>query len=252
MKHLEQAVALTGLCCLGLIAAIPPDALLWLRVLLAVGAMGAAMLSLRRGGGPGGAVAFVAASLGLGLADGLLWQVVMPLALVGYSLVARRIPALLSSGWRDLGQVPWGLTVMCGAVTPVALVSWVLVMQPNLNDLLQPISQFSPPLLVVIGALFVVLNAAGEELIWRGVFQDRLSTLFGTQAAILIQGVSFGIQHTHGFPRGIVGVCLAGVWGLLQGWLRAGSGGVLAPILAHTVADATIAVIVFIMAQHAP
>ena len=66
---------------------------------------------------------------------------------------------------------------------------------------------------------------------WRGILQDRLVPLFG-------------LQHAWGFPRGPVGVVLAGGWAVMLGLLRRHSGGLLSPILAHVVADATIAVLV--------
>ncbi len=82
---------------------------------------------------------------------------------------------------------------------------------------------------------------------WRGVFQMSLRALFGSYAASVMQRLSFGVQHANGFPRGIVGVCLAFLWGLLQGLLRDRSGGLLAPIIAHIVADASIAIIALVL-----
>ncbi|MBN9166016.1 MAG: CPBP family intramembrane metalloprotease [Myxococcales bacterium] len=79
---------------------------------------------------------------------------------------------------------------------------------------------------------------------WRGILQDRLVPLFGVGGAIVLQAASFGLQHAWGFPRGPVGVVLAGGWAVMLGLLRRHSGGLLSPILAHVVADATIAVLV--------
>jgi membrane protease YdiL (CAAX protease family) len=249
MHHVEQAVALAALVLLGIVAALRPDALPWLRVLLAMTALGAAALSLRHATGAGAAVALVVACLGLASAAGVLWQVAMLLALLVYGLVARGVRALTPRGWWAWGSVPWWPTALCAAVTPIALVSWVLWLTPDIEDLLRAIPAVSLPILLVGTALFVLVNATGEELIWRGLFQDRLQALFGPLAAILIQGVSFGAQHVHGFPRGLVGVCLAGLWGVGLGWLRQLSGGILAPLIAHAVADTTIPTIVRVLAQ---
>ena len=57
----------------------------------------------------------------------------------------------------------------------------------------------------------------------------------------MLQATSFGVARAHGFPRGVTGVLLAGVWGYLLGLLRQRTGGLLAPVLAHVVADGTIA-----------
>jgi uncharacterized protein len=60
----------------------------------------------------------------------------------------------------------------------------------------------------------------------------------------VLQAGSFGLQHAHGFPRGVIGVALAGSWAVMLGVLRHRSRGLFAPTLAHVVADATIAVLV--------
>lgn len=99
--------------------------------------------------------------------------------------------------------------------------------------------------LLLLGAiLFALFNALCEEWIWRGVFQDRFERLFPAPVAVLLQAASLGAAHAHGFPRGLLGVCLAGGWAVLLGLLRRRAGGLLAPVMAHVVADATIAAIV--------
>jgi uncharacterized protein len=59
--------------------------------------------------------------------------------------------------------------------------------------------------------------------------------------AIAVQAFTFGMAHLYGFPRGIIGVLLAGTWGILLGMLRIRLRGLLAPFLAHVMADLTIA-----------
>jgi uncharacterized protein len=81
------------------------------------------------------------------------------------------------------------------------------------------------------------------------VIQSRLTALLPERDAIFVQALSFGAQHVHGFPRGAAGVVLASVWAIGLGMLRRRAGGLLAPILAHIVADATIAVIVIFWAR---
>ena len=84
---------------------------------------------------------------------------------------------------------------------------------------------------VRIWHILVISALAGlaEELLFRGVLQP----LIGLPAASLV----FGAVHVGG--RGFVGY---GVWaaciGALFGWLMVGTGGLLAPIVAHAVYDA--------------
>jgi len=47
-------------------------------------------------------------------------------------------------------------------------------------------------------------------------------------------------MHINGFPRGIIGAALAGIYGLLTGFIRKKSGGLAAPVVTHFFADATI------------
>jgi membrane protease YdiL (CAAX protease family) len=120
-------------------------------------------------------------------------------------------------------------------VTPLALVGWLVATRPDLSDVVGAYVPDLPfPVLVLGAVLFALLNATGEELIWRGVFQDRLTSLVGLRAAIVLQAASFGVQHAHGVPRGVLGVALAGVWAVMLGALKARSRGLLAPILARS------------------
>jgi membrane protease YdiL (CAAX protease family) len=137
-----------------------------------------------------------------------------------------------------------GGTLVCALVTPVALVGWVLLLRPDLGDLTEAVGPFPFWLLVLGGLLFAVVNALGEEWVFRGVFQPRLAELFGPTTAILVQAASFGLAHTWGVPRGPVGALLAATWAIMLGFLRHHTQGLLAVVLAHIVADATIALIV--------
>jgi membrane protease YdiL (CAAX protease family) len=169
-----------------------------------------------------------------------VWQAAMALALAAYLVATRAWP----DGWTR-GTVPLGLTIATAAVTPFGLVGWFLWANPDLADLTATYVPDVPVPVLIAGALmFVAVNATLEEAVWRGLFQPGLAARFGVGGAIVIQATSFGLAHAHGFPRGPLGVALAGGWAVLLGALRARSDGLLAPIVAHLVADAVIAVIV--------
>lgn len=170
------------------------------------------------------------------------WPLILaaPLALL---LVCGRIWPEVRPVWFARGRVPLAATLVCGAVTPVALSAWLALARPDLSDLLVQVPKAQPWLLVVGGLGFAAANATLEEWVWRGVIQTRLSVLSSERVAIGAQALSFGVAHAHGFPRGVSGMVLAGVWALMLGLLRKRSSGLLAPILAHFVADATIVVL---------
>lgn len=88
-------------------------------------------------------------------------------------------------------------------------------------------------------ACFAFGNSICEELISRGFFYFEFvqSAKMSSNAANIAQAVAFGIWHYNGIPSGFTGVGLTFVYGLMMGALREYGGGLLLPILAHTVAD---------------
>ena len=154
-------------------------------------------------GAPARSIAALAAALSLAMMARLPWQVAMGLALGLFLLVGRRVPALgPSSAWRASGSIPVWPTILTGGITPFALTGWLLLARPNLQDILRNYIPDYPLAVLVAGAVvFACVNATLEELIWRGVLQDRLEPLFGGAAAIALQAASFGLQHANGFPR---------------------------------------------------
>jgi membrane protease YdiL (CAAX protease family) len=151
----------------------------------------------------------------------------------------------LPRGRIDSATLAWCLA--CAAVAGSALVVWQRLMHPDLADLYAqiPLHRFPLPLLIAGAMAFAVANAAVEEAMYRGLLQHVLDRLAGRRWAWLLQALSFGLMHVHGFPRGTVGVVLATIYGLMMGAIRLRAGGLLAPWLAHTVTDITIVVILF-------
>jgi membrane protease YdiL (CAAX protease family) len=82
-----------------------------------------------------------------------------------------------------------------------------------------------------------IINAFCEEVasrgFWRAEFQKHLSV----NAANVVQSIIFGLWHYHGIPSGWTGVALTTVYGLFMGGLQDYSGGLLLPIMAHSIAD---------------
>jgi membrane protease YdiL (CAAX protease family) len=192
--------------------------------------------------GPGSAIAIVAFICEALVALHLQWDIVMAAAAATWVLVSRFHDAMPPVAL-PRGNVPALPTFFCGAVTPVFLVGWVVLFKPNVSDIARLIPQLPTPLLVTGAVAFAIANALLEEGIWRGLFQSCMGELFSLPVAVAIQAVSFGAMHAHGFPRGIMGMVLAGTWGAMLGALRWKSRGLLAPVLAHVVADVTIALI---------
>ena len=118
---------------------------------------------------------------------------------------------------------------------------WFKLARPDVKWEAGLIPSWSPGRLVLLGLGFALFNAAVEEMIWRGVIFDALErTGLPTAPVVLMQAVSFGIVHLHGFPSGSLGILLASVYGAILGLLRAPTRGLLVPFVTHAVTDSSI------------
>lgn len=96
------------------------------------------------------------------------------------------------------------------------------------------------PLLPAI-LLFALMNAFGEELVYRAAPLSQLWQAVGARQAIWLTAVWFGLGHFYGgFPSGAVGVLLAGGVALLYGKAMVETRGMLLPMLMHMVTDVAI------------
>jgi membrane protease YdiL (CAAX protease family) len=237
-------VAGSALSILAVVGVLPPGTLVPVRAVAAVLALALAGWAWRRQLASA-SLAVLLAALTMLAGLGVLWQLAMPLAIGASWLAGRADPNLRTVGFPG-GVIPAVPTLTCAAVTPVALILWVRWAEPDLSGLTGAIPDVHPALLALGAGVFVLVNATFEEWIWRGSVQDRLTELLGVRWGIALQAASFGLIHTWGFPRGTAGVALVGVWAVALGVLRHWAGGLHAVIVAHVVADASIAAIVLL------
>jgi membrane protease YdiL (CAAX protease family) len=84
-------------------------------------------------------------------------------------------------------------------------------------------------------ATFVVVVAVAEEALLRGSLYRAVEQRAGVAAAITVTSIAFGLLHAPVYGWGVVPLDIAvGVW---LGALRAASGTVVAPAVAHSLAD---------------
>ena len=183
------------------------------------------------------------------------FPVILALGLLGYAGVVRGVPWLRGTAtWARWGSFDAGvclLSVGAWLLAAVALLSWYLLLHPNIADI---VKAYVPPLplglLIAGGLIFAMLNAAVEEATYRGVFLHALDRSLGPGfAALLLQAVAFGAIHIRGFPRGWLGAGLACIFGLFMGVIRRRGGGMFAPWVAHVFTDVVIAGIVLLLAR---
>jgi uncharacterized protein len=174
------------------------------------------------------------------------WPLYLLVPLTVYAAVVLAIgPLRRSVHWIRPGHIDRPVLVLTLATVVVssgALLLWYAAnrYEADLGNLGSQIPAWGLLYLVLAGVGFSVGNALLEEVIFRGVLFEALADGYGVATTVCIQGIAFGVVHAHGFPRGVVGVFMASVYGVMLGFLRQRSGGLLAPFVAHVFADATI------------
>ncbi len=154
----------------------------------------------------------------------------------------------LSLAWAGKGAIDRvSLILICatGVVSAAALILWALRTE-NLGagvHMVQGFSKYPKWLLFGFGVpLFALANAFAEEAIFRGIMQSALDRAFGRKSVVLIlQASSFAAFHfVSGFPNGYTGYLMALIYGIMLGYLKKRSGGLLAPYSTHVMADLAI------------
>jgi membrane protease YdiL (CAAX protease family) len=172
------------------------------------------------------------------------WPCYFLVPFLAYSLLRDLITPLRESAcWMrrgNLGSAVLIETALLVVLSSTALVFYQITIRPDLDYLRAKMPVWLPTNLVLAGMFFAVMNAALEEVIFRGVFLDALDAEFGFRIAVLVQAALFGLGHARGYPPGALGVVMASGYGLLLGLLARRSQGLAAPVLAHICADATI------------
>lgn len=175
--------------------------------------------------------------------------------LILYAYMVMAVPALrTSAGWLKVGSFNGmivALIVATVVVSCVALVAWVKLVNPDLSGYKESIPNVSPGLMALYGIGFCTFNAALEEITWRGVMMEALDSALGPGWwAIVIQAGSFAVAHYRGgFPNGIVGSLMVFAYGLMLGFIRRKSRGIVGCWLAHVAADLTIYCLIFYFIQ---
>jgi len=168
-------------------------------------------------------------------------------AAVGWMLHRRGLLPPIAP-WLRWGRLtPGGIALFIAvvAIGVLGLFLWTLIDDPDPSDYLGQVRNASPWVALAAIAGFAVVNAAWEELLFRGVLQTELTHTWGVRPALVIESVAFGIAHANGIPSGPLGITMALVWGYLLSMIRLRTGGIGYPILAHVAADATIALLIY-------
>jgi membrane protease YdiL (CAAX protease family) len=166
--------------------------------------------------------------------------------LVIYGMVVAVFPSLRNSLlWLRSGKLSSDVRALVLAtiiVSSLALVGWYLLLKPDISSHLAQVPRLSIWVLPFVAVGFAMLNAAMEEFAFRGIVMQALDSAIGVgNLSILLQAISFGLLHyVAGFPNGALGLAMVCLYGFMLGMLRRRSRGILAPWLAHVLADVVI------------
>jgi uncharacterized protein len=171
------------------------------------------------------------------------WMFLIPVLLY-WTLVQSFRPLRLTAAWLRVGHPTLPIWIAAATVavgSAVSLLLWFKLARPDVKWQPGLIPTWSPGKLVLLGLGFALFNAAVEEMIWRGVIFDALERSGMPLAlVVLMQAISFGVVHLHGFPSGSAGILLASAYGVILGFLRAQTRGLLVPFVTHAVTDSSI------------
>ncbi len=175
-----------------------------------------------------------------------LWplNILVPLAVYGGAVMLSP-PLRQSVGWLRTGRSDRDARVLIVAtvvVSGVALVAWTVLTNPDLEHHLALVPDFPLWAYPLVAVAFAVVNAAMEEVIFRGVMMEALDSALGDGYwSIGTQAVSFAALHyLAGFPSGVLGFFMVLVYGVMLGVIRRRSKGLLAPWVAHVTTDIAI------------
>jgi len=164
---------------------------------------------------------------------GLLFEVGMAVSAVAWA-AWRGLPLLSDIGWSVQAV---GVSVVATLPLVAALLLMMRVDAPWMQAIEQHVRSFLAPLLRYGGlpgmAVLALAAGVGEELLFRGVLQAELVALWGPWSALIVASLVFGLCHwitpAYALIATIMGAYLGGLY-----WY---TGGLLVPILVHTLYD---------------
>ena len=137
--------------------------------------------------------------MGQGVGFGLFALLYLRYTDRGIDYVSARVPTL-----RDLGWTVGGFLVFYGGLVVVSFVLTSLGIQSAQNDIAS-IGEQDPRVFLLLIPLSFLLIGPGEELLYRGVVQDRLREAYGRWVAIAAASLIFSVVHVFSLQGGLEG-----------------------------------------------
>ncbi len=160
----------------------------------------------------------------------LLWFLLMAIGLIAGGIVWLTGTSWRELGWRREGAVKAiGLGFLGFILIYINVVVWAM-----LGGNMEPPETLVPSLSRILVVAFFAFGLAAwvEENLYRGYLQPLLAEKVGGGQAIVWQAVIFSVAHL-GYLGHFIEFAAAFVTGVILGWLRERSGGIVAPYVAH-------------------
>lgn len=134
--------------------------------------------------------------------------------------------------WRVLRLTPQGVVLLVASTAAAGLfVTWEIAARDG----------FFFPLVTsqTVLTLAAMVNAAAEELVWRGAAVALLLSRGATVTlTMLVSSISFGVAHlTSGVPEGLLALPTAGAYGIAMCLLARIGRSLWLPLISHVVVD---------------
>jgi membrane protease YdiL (CAAX protease family) len=140
-------------------------------------------------------------------------------------------------GWvkGGLGQALWkGLVLAAGMLIFAGLYqnySYLIFGTPYASTGGSALSHTSSSIAVALLLTAALLNAFGEEIIFRGMLLPVLSSSMGIAAAVILQSLIFTLYHFFPLQNSVLLFCMGIFFALGYIW----SGSLLTPVVAHLI-----------------
>jgi len=172
------------------------------------------------------------------------WPWIWLAPFIAYFVLVACVPRLRRSlRWITIGR--FSATSIIATVGVMAVTALVLILfhtkaQPDVSSYRAAMPLEALGGVIMAGVVFTIVNATLEELVFRGILFDALQSQWSVWVTLTATALLFGLGHLRGYPSGLLGACLAALFGFAMGVLRLWTGGLALPIVAHMSADATI------------
>ncbi len=143
----------------------------------------------------------------------------------------------------------WGLAIIFIVLSVAGLAWWFLSQKSNAYTKMIP--DYSPPLLILAGLIFAIINAVFEEGFFRSILFSCFTNTIGIVPALFLQAVWFSLMHYQsGFPSGLTGIALTFIFALMMGYLVIRKASIRIPVWIHFAADFSIFCLVVLRMHH--